>query len=52
VALVPFLDFGASRGRPRRLLNLLAIVAVISFIVMTAWGLLPPETLKRWGVPQ
>jgi cytochrome b6 len=40
VLLVPFLDFGASRGRPRRLLNLLAAAAVVYFIVMTAWALL------------
>jgi quinol-cytochrome oxidoreductase complex cytochrome b subunit len=40
VLLVPFLDFRASQGRSRRLLNLLAAVAVIGFIVMTAWGLL------------
>ena len=39
VLLVPFLDFGASRGRPRRLLNLLAALAVVFFIVMTVWGL-------------
>jgi quinol-cytochrome oxidoreductase complex cytochrome b subunit len=39
VLLVPFLDVGASEGRPRRLLNLLAALAVIGFIVITAWGL-------------
>jgi quinol-cytochrome oxidoreductase complex cytochrome b subunit len=40
VFLVPFLDFGASRGRPRLVLNVLAALAVAFFIVMTAWGLL------------
>ena len=40
VLLVPFLDYGASRGRPRRLLNALAVLAVVGFIVMTIWGLL------------
>ena len=40
VLLVPFLDRGAEQGRPRRILNLLATLAVIGFIVMTAWGLL------------
>ena len=40
VLLVPFLDFGAAGGRPRRVLNALAALAVIGFIVMTAWGLL------------
>ena len=40
VLLVPFLDFGASRGRPRRVLNVLAALAVLGFIVMTAWGLI------------
>ena len=39
VLLVPFLDFRASRGRPRRVLNLLAALAVVFFIVMTVWGL-------------
>jgi cytochrome b6 len=39
VLLVPFLDYGASRGRPRRLLNALAVLAVVGFIVMTVWGL-------------
>jgi quinol-cytochrome oxidoreductase complex cytochrome b subunit len=37
---VPILDFGASRGRPRRILNILAALAVIFFIAMTAWGLI------------
>jgi cytochrome b6 len=40
VLLVPFLDRGAEQGRPRRFLNLLATLAVIGFIVMTAWGLI------------
>jgi cytochrome b6 len=40
VLLVPFLDWGAEHGRPRRVLNFLAALAVIFFIVMTAWGLL------------
>jgi quinol-cytochrome oxidoreductase complex cytochrome b subunit len=40
VILVPFLDVGASRGRPRRFLNFLAALALIFFILMTAWGLI------------
>jgi cytochrome b6 len=40
VVLVPFLDFGAAEGRPRRTLNVLATAAVVFFIVMTAWGLI------------
>jgi cytochrome b6 len=40
VLLVPFLDYGAARGRSRYLLNGLAALAVLGFIVMTAWGLL------------
>lgn len=40
VLFVPFLDRGAAQGRPRRFLNLLAALAVLGFIVMTAWGLL------------
>ena len=39
VLAVPFLDVGAGRGGPRRILNFLAAVAVVFFIVMTAWGL-------------
>ena len=39
VLLIPFLDFGASRGRSRRILNILAVLAVAFFIGMTAWGL-------------
>ena len=39
VLLVPFLDFGASRGRPRRILNFLAFLAVAFFIAMTVRGL-------------
>jgi quinol-cytochrome oxidoreductase complex cytochrome b subunit len=38
VLLVPFVDFGASGSR-RRVLNFLAALAVLFFIVMTAWGL-------------
>jgi quinol-cytochrome oxidoreductase complex cytochrome b subunit len=40
VLLVPFLDLRACRGRPRRILNFLAALAVLFFIVMTAWGLI------------
>lgn len=40
VLLVPFLDIGASRQRSRRVLNILATLAVLFFIVMTAWGLI------------
>jgi cytochrome b6 len=40
VLAVPFLDFGAGRQRPRRILNFLAALAVLFFIVMTAWGLI------------
>jgi cytochrome b6 len=40
VLLVPFLDVGAPRGGPRRVLNFLAALAVAFFIVMTAWGLI------------
>ena len=40
VLLVPFLDRGAAAGRARRVLNVLAALAVGFFIVMTAWGLL------------
>ena len=40
VLLVPFVDFRALRNRPRPLLNVLAALAVLFFIVMTAWGLL------------
>jgi cytochrome b6 len=39
VMLVPFLDRGATEGRPRRILNGLATFAVVYFIVMTIWGL-------------
>ena len=46
VLLVPFLDFGASRSRPRRVLNVLAALAVIFFIIMTARGLWDP--LDAW----
>jgi cytochrome b6 len=40
VLAVPFLDYGAGRQRPRRILNFLAALAVLFFIVMTAWGLI------------
>jgi cytochrome b6 len=40
VVLVPFLDRGAGKGRPRWVLNILAAAAVIFFIVMTAWGII------------
>lgn len=40
VLLLPFLDTKAAEGRPRRILNSLAVFAVIGFIVMTFWGLL------------
>jgi quinol-cytochrome oxidoreductase complex cytochrome b subunit len=46
VLLVPFLDLGALRGRPRRLLNFLVVLAVLFFIVMTARGLSDP--LDAW----
>jgi cytochrome b6 len=39
VMLVPFLDRGANAGRPRPILNALATLAVVYFIVMTIWGL-------------
>jgi quinol-cytochrome oxidoreductase complex cytochrome b subunit len=40
ILFVPFLDIGVSRGRPRRILNFLAALAVVYFIVMTARGLM------------
>lgn len=40
VLTIPFLDHRACQARPRRLLNLLATLAVIGFVVMTLWGLL------------
>jgi hypothetical protein len=46
VVLVPFLDIGAFRGRPRRVLNILAALAVLFFIVMTARGL--SDTVDSW----
>jgi quinol-cytochrome oxidoreductase complex cytochrome b subunit len=46
VLMVPFLDVGASRGQPRRMLNALAALAVLFFIVMTARGLSDP--LDAW----
>ena len=39
VLLVPFLDRAALPGRPRKSLNLLALVAVVGFVVLTIWGL-------------
>ncbi|NUQ65946.1 MAG: cytochrome bc complex cytochrome b subunit [Pirellulales bacterium] len=39
VLLVPFLDCGDAKGCPRRILNALAALAVVFFIVMTIWGL-------------
>jgi cytochrome b6 len=49
VLAVPFLDFGAYRGRPRRLLNFLAVLAVAFFIVMTARGL--SDRVDGWFAP-
>lgn len=43
VLLVPWLDFRAARGGSRRCLNALAALAVVFFIVMTAWGLMPEK---------
>ena len=40
ILFVPFLDFGASRGGSRRILNFLAVLAVLYFIAMTARGLM------------
>jgi len=40
VFLVPLLDLRAAQGRSRPILNVLAAIAVIGFVVMTAWGLL------------
>jgi quinol-cytochrome oxidoreductase complex cytochrome b subunit len=40
IMLVPLLDRTATAGWPRRILNVLAAMAVIFFIVMTAWGLI------------
>jgi quinol-cytochrome oxidoreductase complex cytochrome b subunit len=45
VLAVPLLDFGASRGRPRRILNVLAVLAVVFFIVKTARGLSEPVNI-------
>lgn len=39
VLAVPFLDRGADAGRPRRVLNALAALAVVFFVVMTVWGI-------------
>jgi len=41
VLAVPFLDRGVPRGRTRLVLNVLVAAAVVFFIVMTVWGLLP-----------
>ena len=46
VLLIPFLDIGAWRGRPRRVLNFLAVVAVVFFVVMTARGL--SDAVDTW----
>ncbi len=46
VFVVPFLDFGAGRARPRRVLNFLAALAVAFFIVMTARGL--SDAVDAW----
>ena len=46
VLVVPFLDFGAGRRWPRRVLNVLAVLAVAFFIVMSARGLSDP--LDAW----
>jgi len=40
VLLVPFLDRGAATGRPRRVLNFFAVLTVVFFLYMTAWGVL------------
>ncbi len=46
VLAVPFLDVGAVRGWPRRLLNVLAALAVAFFIIMTARGL--SDAVDSW----
>ena len=46
VLLIPFFDVGAWRGRPRRVLNVLAAAAVVFFIVMTARGL--SDAVDAW----
>ncbi len=45
VALVPFLDRGAARGRPRRMLNFFAALIVVYAVFMTVRSLTmkPPE---------
>lgn len=48
VPLVPLLDIGADRGRRRRVLNCLAALAVLFFIVMTARGL--SDTVDDWFI--
>ena len=49
VLVVPFLDFGASSRWPRRVLNVLAALAVVFFIVMTARGL--SDAVDAWFLP-
>ena len=49
VLMVPFLDIGADRGRPRRVLNCLAVLAVAFFIIMTARGL--SDRVDGWFAP-
>jgi quinol-cytochrome oxidoreductase complex cytochrome b subunit len=39
VLVIPLLDASATRNWPRRVLNVLAVLAVAFVIVMTAWGL-------------
>ncbi len=46
VLLVPFLDVGRDRRWPRRVLNGLAVLAVLFFVVMTARGL--SDALDLW----
>ena len=38
ICLVPFLDRGEKAGLPRRILIVLAAMAVAGFIIMSAWG--------------
>ena len=38
IVAVPFLDRGAEQDRPRRVLNILATIAVIFFVAMTIRG--------------
>jgi quinol-cytochrome oxidoreductase complex cytochrome b subunit len=46
VLIVPFLDVGGFRGWPRRVLNVLASLAVVFFVVMTARGL--SDAVDSW----